>query len=71
MTKYKFIGEDNSFCIELLAYKLVPKDKYLMNGDIIDVPDTDKYRRVIKALDASGVYKRVKNTKKVEKKEKK
>ena len=37
--KYKYVGEDNCFCIELLAYKLMPKDKLLMKGDIIEVPD--------------------------------
>lgn len=67
--KFKFIGEDNSFCIELLAYKIVPKDKYLMKGDIIDVPDNNNV--VINSLDASGVFVRVKENKKVDKKEKK
>lgn len=67
--KFKFIGEDNSFCIELLAYKIVPKDRYLMKGDIIDVPDNNKV--VINSLDASGVFVRVKENKKVDKKEKK
>lgn len=66
--KYEFIGEDNSFCIELLAYKLVPKDKYLMKGDVIDVPDNNKV--VIDSLDASGVFKKVKETKKVNRKRK-
>ena len=65
--KYKYVGEDNCFCIELLAYKLVPKDKYLMNGDEIDVPDDNI--RVIKSLEASGVFKRI--DKKVSKKRKK
>lgn len=64
--KFKFLGEDNSFCIELLAYKLVPNNKYLMKGQIIDVPnDLDI---VINALDASGVFARVQE-KKVTKKE--
>ena len=66
--KYEFIGEDNSFCIELLAYKLVPKDKYLMKGDVIDVSDNNKV--VIDSLDASGVFKKVKETKKVNRKRK-
>lgn len=66
--KFEFLGEDDSFCIELLAYKLVPKDKYLKKGDIIDVPNSNKV--VINALDASGLYRRVQD-KKVTKKEKK
>lgn len=69
--KFKYIGENDSFCIELLAYKLMPKNKYLMNGDIIDVPDENTL--VINSLDASGLFKRVNETKtkKVDKKEKK
>jgi len=63
--KYKFLGEDNSFCIELLAYKLVPKDKYLKKGQIINVPDD--LTIVINALDASGVFQRVQDNKKVKK----
>ena len=35
----KYIGEDDCFCIELLAYKLVPKGSYLKNGQVIEVPD--------------------------------
>ena len=66
--KFEFLGEDDSFCIELLAYKLVPKDKYLKKGDIIDVPNSNKV--VMNALDASGLYRRVQD-KKVTKKEKK
>ena len=37
--KFKFKGEDNSFCIELLAYKVLPSGSYLKNGQVIDVPD--------------------------------
>lgn len=60
--KFRFTGEDNTFCIELLAYKLVPNDKYLMKGQVIDVPDDLDI--VINSLDASGVFQRVKETKK-------
>jgi len=66
--KFKFTGEDNSFCIELLAYKIVPNDKYLMKGQIIDVPNDETI--VINALDASGVFQRVQETKKVKKEDK-
>lgn len=67
--KYKYIGESDSFCIELLAYKLMPKDKYLQKGDIIEVPDDNKV--VINSLDASGLYVRVADKKKTTKKENK
>ena len=66
--KFKFKGEDNSFCIELLAYKVLPSRGYLKNGQVIDVPDD--LNVVINSLDASGVFERVQD-KKVIKKENK
>lgn len=59
--KYKYNGEDDCFCIELLAYKLVPKGSYLKNGQIIDVPDD--LTIVSDSLDASGVFQRVEDNK--------
>lgn len=57
--KFKYIGEDDCFCIELLAYKLVPKDKLLKKGQVIDVPA--KYDRVINSLEVSGLFVKVDN----------
>lgn len=67
--KYKYIGEDDCFCIELLAYKLVPRGSYLKKGQVIEVPDD--LDRVIDSLDVSGVFVEVQDNKKVNKKEKK
>lgn len=67
--KFKYIGEDDCFCIELLAYKLVPRGSYLKNGQVIDVPDD--LDRVIDSLNVSGVFVEVQDNKKVNKKEKK
>ena len=61
--KFKYIGEDDCFCIELLAYKLIPKGSYLKNGQIIDVPN--KYSRVINSLEVSGLFVKVQDNKKV------
>lgn len=66
--KFKFIGRDDSFCIELVAYGIVPKGTYMKNGDIIDVPDDKK--TVIDSLDASGVFQRIIDKKKVSKRKK-
>lgn len=66
--KFKFLGRDNSFCIELVANGIIPKSQYMKKNDIIDVPDDKK--DVIASLDASGVFKRV-QTNKVNKKRKK
>ena len=65
--KFKYIGEDDCFCIELLAYKLVSRDENLKNGQVIDVPDD--LTRVVKSLDANGQFVRIKDNKKVTKKE--
>ena len=67
--KYKYIGEDDCFCIELLAYKLVPRGSYLKKGQVIEVPDD--LDRVIDSLNVSGVFVEVQDNKKVNKKEKK
>lgn len=67
--KFKYTGEDNCFCIELLAYKLVPKGSYLKNGQVINVPDDNK--TVVNALKTSGVFKEVKSKRKVTRKVKK
>ena len=66
--KFKYVGEDNCFCIELLAYKLVPRGKYLMKGDIIEVPDDNA--RVIESMKVVDHFQEVKDEK-VIKKEKK
>ena len=65
--KFKYVGEDDCFCIELLAYKLVPKGSYLKNGQVITVPDDNEV--VINALQVNGVFVEVKDNKKVTKKE--
>lgn len=67
--KFRYDGEDNCFCIELLAYKLVPKGSYLKKGQVIDVPDDNTI--VINALETNGVFKRIQDNKKVTKKVKK
>ena len=67
--KFKYIGRDDCFCIELLAYKLVPKGSYLKKGQVIDVPDD--LTRVVKSLDVSGQFVRVQDKKKVKKGDKK
>ena len=66
--KYKYVGEDNCFCMELLAYKLVPKGKLLMNGDIIDVPDDNV--RIIKSMEVTDHFQLIEDNKS-NKKEKK
>ena len=63
--KYKYIGEDDCFCIELLAYKLIPKGSYLKNGQIIDVPKD--CTRVIDSLEVSGLFVKVQDNKTVTK----
>lgn len=66
--KFKYVGQDDCFCMELLAYKLVPKDEYLKHGQIIEVPDD--LNRVIDSMEVDGNFVKV-DEKKVVKKEKK
>jgi hypothetical protein len=65
--KFKYIGDDDCFCIELLAYKLVPQGSYLKNGQIIDIPDD--LTGVIAQMNVSGQFVEVKDKKKASKKE--
>lgn len=67
--KFKYIGDDDCFCIELLAYKLVPKGSYLKNGQVVDVPNDLK--NVIASLDVSGQFQRVQDKKVTKKEDKK
>lgn len=63
--KFKYVGRDDCFCIELIAYNLVPKGKYLKNGQIIDVPKD--LTNVINSMQVSGVFKQVEEKKVVKK----
>ena len=65
--KYKYVGEDDCFCIELLAYKIVPKGSYLKKGQVVDVPND--LTNVIESMDVSGQFIKVQDNKKVIKKE--
>ena len=67
--KFKYKGEDDCFCIELLAYKLVPQGSYLKKGQVIEVPNdlTD----VLASMNVSGVFEKVQDNKKIIKKEEK
>lgn len=67
--KFRYKGQDNTFCLELLAYNLMEKNQYLKNGMVIDIPDDNTL--VIAALDANGLFERVNNIKKVKKEENK
>ena len=55
--KFKYNGQNDCFCLELMAYGLERKGEYLQKGQIIDVPDD--LTVVINALDADGLFERV------------
>jgi len=63
--KFKFIGNDESYCLELMAYGLEKKGEYLKKNQIIEVPDDAEV--VINALDANGLFERYNAPKKVKK----
>ena len=56
--KYKYTGENNTFCLELVAFGIMGKGEYLKRGQIIDVPNDNT--TVINALNASGLFQEVK-----------
>lgn len=65
--KFKYIGEDDCFCIELVAYKLVPRGSYLKKGQVVTVPDKEEI--VINALRTNGLFVEIQDNKKNTKKE--
>ena len=67
--KFRYKGQDDTFCLELLAYNIMEKNEYLKNGMIVEVPDDNTL--VINSLDASGLFERANTTKKVKKEENK
>lgn len=52
--KFKYLGENNTYCLELLAYNIMSKKDSLMNGQVIDIPDSNT--TVIDALNNSGQF---------------
>jgi hypothetical protein len=61
--KFKYVGENNTYCLELLAYNIMSKKDNLTNGQVIEVPD--KNTTVINALEASGQFTKLDYTKNV------
>ena len=60
--KFKFIGKDGSFCMELVAYGIKsPHGDYLFKGDVIDVPDN--LDRIIPSLQGSVYFEEVTDSK--------
>lgn len=66
--KFKYVGEDDCFCIELLAYKVVPRNSYLKNGQVIDVPND--LTNVIASMEVSGQFIKVQDKKVIKKEDK-
>lgn len=66
--KFKYKGQDDAFCLELLAFNIMKKDEHLKNGMVIDVPDNNTI--LVDSLDANGLFERVNEVKKVKKESK-
>lgn len=52
MTKFKWVGLNNSICFDLIMLKIRKQDEPLMTGDIIDIPDTEKNKVFIERIKA-------------------
>ncbi len=55
--KYKYTGPDGQKSMELIIFKIMPKDEELKNGMIIEVPDDNQ--RLITGLDVHGLFERI------------
>ena len=67
--KFKYIGENNTYCLELLAYNIMSKKKKKKKGQVIEVPDENA--TLINALNTSGVFVKLDFNKNTTKKNKK
>lgn len=67
--KFKYIGENNTYCLELLAYNIMSKKDNLKKGQVIEVPDENSV--LINALNTSGVFVKLDFNKNITKKNKK
>lgn len=67
--KFKYVGDDEFFCLELLAYKLVPMGSKLKHGDVIEVPDDNV--RLIEGMKMVDHFQEISQSNKSNKKEKK
>mgnify|MGYP004448409331 CR=1 FL=1 len=62
--KFKYTGNDNTFCLELVAYGIMKKNEYLKNGMVVEVPDGNEV--VLNAVKANGLFQPIYNeTKKI------
>ena len=68
--KFKYLGQNDTFCLELVAYNITKKNEYLKKGQVIEVPDSNT--TLISSLNTSGLFKQVNvSVNKTKKKEKK
>ena len=67
--KFKYIGENNTYCLELLANNIMSKKDNMKKGQVIEVPDENT--TLINALNTSGVFVKLDFNKNTTKKNKK
>ena len=68
--KFKYVGQDGTFCPELIVFGIKKPYEYFKQGEVIDVPDDLDH--VITSLKLTGLfipirYDNVKSTKKEKK----
>jgi len=63
--KFKYNGPDKHKSMDLVIFGIMDKTEELKKNQIIDV--SDKYKKLISMLDASGYFERVERVKKEEK----
>lgn len=54
--KFKYTGVDNFRCFDLAIYKVASPRHKLNNGDIIEIPDTEKNQSLIRRMNVTGIF---------------
>ena len=55
--KFKYLGQDGTFTLELIHFGIKQEMEYMNHGEVVEVPV--EYDRCIKALNASGLFKEI------------
>lgn len=64
--EFEYTGQDGNIALELIVYGIMEKGEVLKKGQRIEIPDENK--RLVSALDASGLFQRTPTTRKTKKK---
>lgn len=61
--KFKYTGADNFRCFDLAIYGVASKRHRLNNGDIVEIPETDKNQSLIRRMKVTAIFEPVTESK--------